>query len=120
MPMQDMRTIEYRYDVEGHLEELVCRNGTVEEVTRWEYGADLNEDSTGIPRAEKRRITCTRNQCPSTSARGPDDRPDGSAESCQYSYGVYIERSAVGAKAACSCLQCSTVVDLQKLSRFIS
>jgi RHS repeat-associated protein len=35
------RTMEYRYNVDGLLEELVCRNGKDEQVTRWEYGVEL-------------------------------------------------------------------------------
>lgn len=46
------RTTQYRYNVDHLLEELVCWNGEAEQVTKWEYGTELDEGGHGIARAD--------------------------------------------------------------------
>jgi RHS repeat-associated protein len=45
------RTTQYRYNVDGLLEELVCRNGEAEQVTQWVYGVE-KAGANGIARAD--------------------------------------------------------------------
>jgi RHS repeat-associated protein len=64
------RTTEFRYNVDGLLEELLCRNGAQEQVTRWEYGVDAATGSK-VARADLLRAKIY---------------PDGAEDRVEYTY----------------------------------
>jgi RHS repeat-associated protein len=64
------RATQYRYNVDGLLKELVCRNGESEQVTRWVYGVE-KAGANGIARADLVREKIY---------------PDGGADRVSYAY----------------------------------